>query len=81
MEECRGHAPRATSDQARVGPAVSLTGIQPGDLVFFHANVSHVGIYVGDGKMIHAPSPGARITEESIDYVGQAAIHSVVRPG
>jgi cell wall-associated NlpC family hydrolase len=72
--------PRATHDQARVGPAVALTGIQPGDLVFFHANVSHVGLYVGDGMMIHAPSPGARIAEESINYVGQAAIHSVVRP-
>ncbi|MEU0431517.1 NlpC/P60 family protein, partial [Streptomyces sp. NPDC006290] len=72
--------PRATHDQAGVGPAVALVGIQPGDLVFFHANVSHVGLYVGDGMMIHAPSPGARIAEESINYAGQAAIHSVVRP-
>jgi cell wall-associated NlpC family hydrolase len=72
--------PRATHDQAQVGPAIALPGIQPGDLVFFHANLSHVGLYVGDGMMVHAPSPGARIAEESIEYAGQAAIHSVVRP-
>ncbi|MER5468121.1 NlpC/P60 family protein [Streptomyces sp. NPDC002685] len=72
--------PRATYDQAQVGPAIALTGIQPGDLVFFHSNVSHVGLYIGDGMMVHAPSPGARIAEESIHTVGQAAIHSVVRP-
>ncbi|WP_328664575.1 NlpC/P60 family protein [Streptomyces sp. NBC_00328] len=72
--------PRATQDQAQVGPAVALGAMQPGDLVFFHANVSHVGLYVGDGMMVHAPSPGARITEESVEYAGQAAVHSVVRP-
>ncbi|WP_445074641.1 NlpC/P60 family protein [Streptomyces sp. SAS_267] len=72
--------PRATQDQAQVGPAVALGAMQPGDLVFFHANVSHVGLYVGDGMMVHAPSPGARIAEESVAYAGQAAIHSVVRP-
>ncbi|MER5382768.1 NlpC/P60 family protein [Streptomyces sp. NPDC002688] len=72
--------PRSTQDQARVGPAIALTGIQPGDLVFFHTNVSHVGLCIGDGMMIHAPSPGARIAEESIHYAGQGAIHSVVRP-
>uniref|UniRef100_UPI00403FE17A NlpC/P60 family protein n=1 Tax=Streptomyces sp. f51 TaxID=1827742 RepID=UPI00403FE17A len=72
--------PRATQDQAQAGPAVALTEMQPGDLVFFHANVSHVGLYVGDGMMVHAPSPGARISEESVAYAGQAAVHSVVRP-
>ncbi|MET9902320.1 NlpC/P60 family protein [Streptomyces sp. NPDC006446] len=72
--------PRSTQDQASVGPAIALTGIQPGDLVFFHGNVSHVGLYIGDGTMIHAPSPGARIAEESIHYAGQGSIHSVVRP-
>lgn len=72
--------PRSTQEQAQAGPAVDLGAIQPGDLVFFHANVSHVGLYVGDGMMVHAPSPGARISEESVESVGQAAIHSVVRP-
>ncbi|MFF0135388.1 NlpC/P60 family protein [Streptomyces sp. NPDC005227] len=72
--------PRSTSDQARIGPAIALAGVQPGDLVFFHGDLSHVGIYVGDGMMVHAPSPGGRISEESVQHAGQAAIHSVVRP-
>jgi cell wall-associated NlpC family hydrolase len=72
--------PRATGDQSRFGPAVALSDIQPGDLVFFHGNVSHVGLCIGDGVMVHAPSPGARIAEESIHYAGQGTIHSVVRP-
>ncbi|WP_323186388.1 NlpC/P60 family protein [Streptomyces sp. NBC_00687] len=72
--------PRSTSDQARIGPAVALAGVQPGDLIFFHGDLSHVGLYVGDGMMVHAPSPGGRITEESVQHAGQAAIHSVVRP-
>ncbi|MET8032331.1 NlpC/P60 family protein [Streptomyces sp. NPDC005345] len=72
--------PRSTSDQARIGPAVALAGVQPGDLIFFHGDLSHVGLYVGDGMMVHAPSPGGRITEESVQHAGQAAIHSIVRP-
>ncbi|MFE1289875.1 C40 family peptidase [Streptomyces sp. NPDC058751] len=72
--------PRTTQDQAQAGPTVDLGAVQPGDLVFFHANVSHVGLYVGDGMMVHAPSPGARISEEPVEYVGREAIHSVVRP-
>ncbi|MEU8794115.1 NlpC/P60 family protein [Streptomyces sp. NPDC048643] len=72
--------PRSTSDQARIGPAIALAGVQPGDLLFFHEDLSHVGLYVGDGMMVHAPSPGGRITEESVQHAGQAAIHSVVRP-
>ncbi|MFF4554847.1 NlpC/P60 family protein [Streptomyces sp. NPDC001422] len=72
--------PRSTSDQARIGPAVALAGVRPGDLIFFHGDLSHVGLYVGDGMMVHAPSPGGRITEESVQHAGQAAIHSVVRP-
>lgn len=72
--------PRATYDQARIGPAVALDAVQPGDLVFFHEDLSHVGLYVGDGLMVHAPSPGGRITEEPVHHTGQAAIQTVVRP-
>ena len=50
--------PRSSSDQARVGSAVSFANMQPGDLVFYYQPVSHVGIYVGDGKMINAPQTG-----------------------
>ena len=48
--------PRTTYDQINVGVAVSYNNLQPGDLVFPHTG--HVGIYIGGGQMIHAPSSG-----------------------
>jgi cell wall-associated NlpC family hydrolase len=50
--------PRSSSQQAKVGTPVSTSELRPGDLVFFYSPVSHVGIYVGDGKMINAPQTG-----------------------
>ncbi|WP_181806035.1 C40 family peptidase [Streptomyces shenzhenensis] len=72
--------PRTTYDQVNAGTTVPLADAQPGDLVFFYDDVSHVGIYVGNGMMIHAPKPGAYVREESIYYGGESIIHSVVRP-
>lgn len=69
--------PRTTWDQVNAGTTVSVNSAQPGDLVFFYDDISHVGIYIGDGMMIHAPKPGAYVREESIYYM---PIHSVVRP-
>ncbi|QQM41302.1 C40 family peptidase [Streptomyces liliifuscus] len=69
--------PRTTWDQVKTGTTVSVNSAQPGDLVFFYDDISHVGIYIGDGMMIHAPKPGAYVREESIFYM---PIHSVVRP-
>ena len=72
--------PRVATDQADAGITVSLADVQPGDLVFFHDDSSHVGVYVGNGMMIHALKPGAYVREESIHYGGTSIIHSVVRP-
>ncbi|MER5340936.1 NlpC/P60 family protein [Streptomyces mirabilis] len=72
--------PRTTWDQVNVGTTVPLSDIKPGDLVFFYDDISHVGLYVGNGMMIHAPKPGAYVREESIFYGGESIIHSVVRP-
>lgn len=50
---------RSSQDQARLGEVVSKSELQPGDLLFFNTTgtrISHVGIYLGDGKMIHASS-------------------------
>ncbi|WP_405660076.1 NlpC/P60 family protein [Streptomyces sp. RK9] len=69
--------PRTTWDQVKVGTTVPTSQAKPGDLVFFYDDISHVGIYIGDGKMIHAPKPGANVRVESIYYM---PIHSVVRP-
>ncbi|MFG2550472.1 C40 family peptidase [Streptomyces sp. NPDC048581] len=70
--------PRTPQEQATAGRGIALTYIEPGDLVLFHAG--HVGIYSGNGMMIHAPGPGRVIREESIHYAGESAIHSVIRP-
>ena len=72
--------PRTTYDQVDAGTTVSLSAAQPGDLVFFYDDISHVGIYIGNGMMIHAPKPGAYVREESIYYDGESSIYRVVRP-
>lgn len=72
--------PRVTYDQVDAGTTVSLSAAQPGDLVFFYDDISHVGLYIGNGMMIHAPKPGAYVREESIYYDGESSIYSVVRP-
>ncbi|MEV0638877.1 NlpC/P60 family protein [Streptomyces sp. NPDC050619] len=72
--------PRVTYDQVNAGTTVSLSNAQPGDLVFFYDDISHVGMYIGNGMMIHAPKPGAYVREESIYYDGESSIYSVVRP-
>jgi peptidoglycan DL-endopeptidase CwlO len=61
----------------KVGQRVETKDLLPGDLVFFYDDISHVGIYIGDGKMIHAPKPGANVREESIYYM---PIYGSVRP-
>ncbi|WCF08478.1 C40 family peptidase [Paenibacillus thiaminolyticus] len=65
--------PRSSSSQFEVGEKVSKSDLRPGDLVFFDTSggngVSHVGIYVGDGKFAHASTnKGTRIDELSMDY-------------
>lgn len=63
--------PRVTYDQVDFGSRVTADQLQPGDLVFFYSDVTHVGLYIGGGQMIHAPHTGtvvkiAPITEMPI---------------
>lgn len=57
--------PRTTYDMIGEGKAVGMKGLRPGDLVFFDFGArpgpDHVGIYLGNGKMIHAPRPGKKV--------------------
>ncbi|MFE9398070.1 NlpC/P60 family protein [Streptomyces flavidovirens] len=69
--------PRTTWGQVKVGTRVATDNLRPGDLVFFYDDISHVGIYIGGGKMIHAPKPGAYVREESVYYM---PIYGSVRP-
>jgi cell wall-associated NlpC family hydrolase len=56
--------PRVAVDQAMTGPLIPVSEVQPGDLLFYHTDptapeyISHVAIYIGDGKMEQAPEPG-----------------------
>ncbi|MFF7383451.1 NlpC/P60 family protein [Streptomyces griseoluteus] len=61
--------PRTTYAQINAGRRVSRSQLQPGDLVFFYSGISHVGIYVGNGRMIHAPNPSAPVRVAPIDQM------------
>jgi len=61
--------PRNSSAQSKVGTPVSLAELQAGDLVFYDTlkrPYSHVGIYLGDGRFVHAPKTGAQVRIESL---------------
>ena len=53
--------PHSSAAQSRMGKKVSLNSLKPGDLLFYGRPVSHVGIYLGGGKMVHAPRSGSRV--------------------
>lgn len=61
--------PRTTYAQIDAGRRVGRSELQPGDLVFFYSGISHVGLYVGNGQMIHAPNPSAPVRLAPIDQM------------
>ncbi|MGW6604507.1 NlpC/P60 family protein [Streptomyces sp. NPDC055036] len=61
--------PRTTYTQINTGQRVSRGDLAPGDLVFFFSGISHVGIYVGGGQMVHAPRPGSAVRLAPIDQM------------
>jgi cell wall-associated NlpC family hydrolase len=69
--------PRTSQDQWADLPHVPLDQIQAGDLVIYYHDASHVAMYIGDGKVVQAPRPGAVVDVAPID---QAYILGVVRP-
>ena len=61
--------PHNVEAQSRIGIPVKRSALQPGDLVFYNTRnrpYSHVGIYVGEGRFIHAPRPGKQVRVESL---------------
>ena len=70
--------PHSSSAQYGSGPHIAASDLQPGDLVFYYSPISHVGMYIGNGMIVHAanPSSGVRVSPlHSMPYVG------AVRPG
>lgn len=69
--------PRTSQDQYGSGRQVAQSDLQPGDLVFFYSDIHHVGIYIGGGKMIHAPRTGKNVEIAGISTMPYAG---AVRP-
>ncbi|RBQ20243.1 glycoside hydrolase [Spongiactinospora rosea] len=73
--------PRVTYSQyARIKKKVSFKNLRPGDLMFFRGK-GHVGMYVGDGKMVHSPSSGKTVRVEKLSGWRKASFSGAVRPG
>jgi cell wall-associated NlpC family hydrolase len=73
-----GHPiPRTSQQQWQQLERVDIKDMRPGDLVIYFADASHVGMYIGDGAIVHAPRPGRTVT---ITGAGSMPILGVVRP-
>lgn len=69
---------RGSSSQINDGARVSKSQLEPGDLVFYYTPISHVGIYIGDGQIVHATHPGSDV---SVDPIDSMPFSGASRPG
>ena len=69
--------PRTSRAQSAAGTPVSRANLQPGDLVFFYKPISHVGIYIGNGKVVHASRKGQPV---KISDMGRMKFTKAIRP-
>ena len=69
--------PRTSKAQSTTGTAVSRANLQPGDLVFFYKPISHVGIYIGNGKVVHASRKGQPV---KVSDMSRMKFTKAVRP-
>lgn len=77
------NVPAPTTNQERLGTEVSLNNLKPGDLLFYGSRGStyHVGIYIGNGQMIHAPKPGETVTVLDIKWWSPDFARRVIQTG
>ncbi|MEU1944945.1 NlpC/P60 family protein [Streptomyces sp. NPDC059474] len=69
--------PRTSQAQAHAGQPVPLSQARPGDLVVYRSDASHVAMYAGNGQVIHAPYPGARVRYDPVDMLPISSITRV----
>jgi cell wall-associated NlpC family hydrolase len=62
--------PHSSRAQSQLGTQVSRAELQAGDLVFFYSPISHVGLYIGNGMMVHARTYGSPVAVTSVDQGG-----------
>jgi cell wall-associated NlpC family hydrolase len=72
------YLPRNSRAQAAATPRVPAAAAQPGDLIFYYSPISHVGIYVGGGRLIHAPNSGTVVKVANVSW---GKVTAVGRPG
>jgi peptidoglycan DL-endopeptidase CwlO len=70
--------PHSSRQQFSRGQPVTKSALQSGDLVFFYSDISHVGLYAGNGQVIHAPRPGKSVEYIKMSYMPYAGAR---RPG
>ena len=83
--------PRVAADQAMTGPAVPITELEPGDLLFYRtqrpnpAYISHVAIFIGNGKMIQAPQTGQKVqvvaANTAQNFAGAVSVNPTIAAG
>jgi peptidoglycan DL-endopeptidase CwlO len=71
--------PHSSRAQSGIGMRVSRSDLQPGDLVFFYSPISHVGLYIGNGMMVHARTFGQPVAVTSVDQAGYQFATRIVR--
>lgn len=72
--------PRTSQDQWRKLPRVSLNSLKPGDLIVFYSGASHIGIYIGDGKFVHAPNKNRPVSTDKLAGYYRSHAIGAVRP-
>jgi peptidoglycan DL-endopeptidase CwlO len=70
--------PHSSSAQYGSGPHIAMSDLQPGDLVFYYSPISHVGMYIGNGMIVHAANPGTGVVVSSVSSMPYSG---AVRPG
>ena len=70
--------PRNSRMQAAAIPRVPIAAAQPGDLIFYYSPISHVGIYLGNGQLVHAPNTGSYVKVANVRW---SKVVAVGRPG
>jgi cell wall-associated NlpC family hydrolase len=72
------YLPRNSRAQFAATPRVPVAEAKPGDLIYFYNPISHVGLYIGNGQMVHAPNTGSVVHVRNVNW---GKVVGVTRPG
>lgn len=69
--------PRTSQEQYKAGTSVPVANLQPGDVVFYYSGITHDGIYIGNGQIVHAANPSDGVTIDRVDLMPIAGVRRV----